>query len=256
MAINDRLLRVIQIFNTYGALTVLDVSIQAEVSRTAVYRIIETLCKSGYLRRVPGSSTFKLTWLVKTLSSGYRDESFVEEAGSVAITWLQEKVRWPTSLATPERGYMLVKESTRFRSPFVFDTGGVGLKLPMFTSAMGLAWFAHAPQQTKEIILDINARRSDMLPPAQAQLQLIMKQGWAIRTGGIQPRTASIAAPVFQDGVAVAAICITYSTAAISQQRAIHSFVPILIEASASISRAEPKVNRDRVFAPVAAVKQ
>jgi IclR family mhp operon transcriptional activator len=236
MAIDDRLLRVLRILNSHEAITVLDISRQARISRAAVYRITETLCEAGYLRRVPGTTMFKLTWLVKTLSAGYRDASLLEEAGAEAIYWLQEQVRWPTSLATPEKGYMVVRESTRFRSPFVFDTGGVGFKLPMYASAMGLAWFAFAPQQTKEIILEINLRRPDARPPTTAQLHLILEQGWAMRNGGIQPRTASIAVPVFLGGEAVGAISITYGTTVMSQHRAIKHFVPVLKEAASRIA--------------------
>jgi IclR family mhp operon transcriptional activator len=129
---------------------------------------------------VPESATFKLTWLVKPLSAGYRASSLVEEAGAEAVSWLQEQVRWQTSLATPEKGYMLVKESTRFRGLFVFDSGGIGFKPPMYTSATRLALLDFAPPQTQQIILDINARRIEARPQTQAHFRLIMERDWSM----------------------------------------------------------------------------
>jgi IclR family mhp operon transcriptional activator len=243
MAIDDRLLRVIRVLNAYGPMTVLELSRRAEFSRAAVYRIVETLCEGGYLRRITGTSSVQLTWLVKTLSSGYREADRVEEAGAEAISWLQEQVRWPTSLGIPEKGYILVKESTRFRSPFVFDMGGVGLKLPMYTSALGLAYFCSVPKETKEIIVDINGRRNQDKPPTPSQQRMIIERGWAMRKGGIQPKTASVASPIFFDGTAVGAICITFGVSVIPQAKAISQFVPPLREACQRVSTAllEPR---------------
>lgn len=238
MAIDDRLLRVLRAFNEIGASTVVGLSRHTAISRAAIYRIVETLCQAGYVRRVPGTSSYQITFMVKALSSGYREQTWIAEAGVEAISLLQEKVRWPTSLAVPEKAHMIVRETTRFRSPFVFDVGAVGLNLPMFTSALGLAYYASCDGKSRQIIDSLVADESAIYKPLSSQLRAIARRGYAVRSGGIDPGTASIAIPVLSREGAIGAICVTYANRALSQGQAVHELVPHLRDAARQIRAA------------------
>jgi IclR family mhp operon transcriptional activator len=239
MAIDDRLLRVLRALNEIGAVTVLDLSRHTGISRAAIYRILETLCEAGYVRRIPGSALYQITFLVKALSSGYREQTWIAEAGAKAIGWLQEQVRWPTSLAVPERAYMVVRETTRFRSPFVFDVGTVGLTLPMFTSALGLAYYANCDAKSQKILTSLatDGAASDK-PPLPSHVRAIARRGYATRIGGIDRNTGSIAVPLLSREGAVGAICVTYAKRAINEMQALHDFLPALRSTASRIMAA------------------
>lgn len=235
MAIDDRLLRILRAFNELGASTILDLARHTSISRPAIYRVVQALCEHGYLRRVSGTSVYRLTSKVRTLSSGYREEAWISEAGAEAICRLQEKVRWPTSLAVPERGHMVIRETTRFRSPFVFDMGMVGKQLPICTTALGLAYFAFCGPETQLIINRLVA--DEARTPSQAQLRIIQRRGFATRVGGVQPRTSSIAVPILSPEAAIGSICITYAKGAVTHAQAVGAFLPLLRDAAAQIMR-------------------
>jgi IclR family mhp operon transcriptional activator len=238
MAIDDRLLRILRAFNEVGAATVLELSRHTGISRAAIYRIVETLCQAGYVRRIPGTSTYQITFLVNALSSGYREQTWIAEAGVRAISWVQEQVRWPTSLAVPEKAHMVVRETTRFRSPFVFDIGAVGLNLPIFTSALGLAYYANCDQKSQQIIDRLLADEAATYTPLPSQLRAITRRGYAARSGGIDPRTASIAVPILSKDGAIGAICVTYAKVALSQTQAARELLPHLRHAALQITDA------------------
>jgi len=243
MAIDDRLLRVLRAMNEIGAVSVLDLSRYTGISRAAIYRIMEALGAAGYVRRIPGTAFYQITFLVRTLSSGYREQTWIAEAGAQAIGWLQEQVRWPTSLAIPERAHMVVRETTRFRSPFVFDVGTVGLTLPMFTSALGLAYYANCDLKSQKILTSLVTDGSASDKPLPSQVRAITRRGYATRIGGIDRNTGSIAVPLLSREGAVGAICVTYAKRAINERQALRDFLPPLRLAASRIIRAyEPSV--------------
>src|SRR5262249_24951775 len=142
MTVYDRVLVVLRSLNELGSCTVLELHRATGISRTATYRVVESLKRHGYVQQVPNDSRIRLTSEVRALSAGYREDDWSAEVGAAAIAQLQKEVSWPTSLATPRRDCMIVRQTTRYRSPFVFDEGTVGTRLPMLTSALGLAYLA------------------------------------------------------------------------------------------------------------------
>jgi IclR family mhp operon transcriptional activator len=147
MAATDvRLLRVLEALNNVGNPTVLDLARATGISRPAVYRIVEHLCRSGYAQRVPGDSRVRLTSKVRALSAGYRDDDRLGEVSRPILLRLQKDLRWPSSVASADKDRMVVRETNRYSSPFVFDAGGVGMRLPILASSLGLAYVAFCPQ--------------------------------------------------------------------------------------------------------------
>ena len=137
MATDDRLLQVLRALNEIGPCSVLDLNRATGISRQAIYRVIDSLSRHGYVQRIAGDTRFRLTSEVRALSAGYRDGNWIVEAGTPVLARLQHEVRWPSSLALPDKDKMVVRETNRHRSPFVFDRGGVGLRLPMLQSSLG-----------------------------------------------------------------------------------------------------------------------
>lgn len=238
MAIDDRLLRILRAFNERGPSSVMDLSEQTGISRPAVYRILHTLVEGGYVRRKPSGALYEVTELVLTLSAGYRQQSWISNAGARAMEALQERVRWPTTLTTHERGHMIVRETTRFRSPLVFDLATIGMQIPMFRTAMGLVFYAHCDAQVQAVIRKFASEEDRRAIPTDAQLALIRKRGYAMRFGGVQPTTSTIALPLLSRTGPIGAICVTYAKSALTATQAASEFLPLLRTAALDVMRA------------------
>jgi IclR family mhp operon transcriptional activator len=243
MATDDRILRVIRAVNELGACTVLDVHRATGISRPAVYRIVDNLCEHGYLRRIPMDSRFRLTAEIRKLSSGYRDDAWIVDVGAPVIGRLQQEFRWPTSLATPDKDKMIVRETTRYRSPFVFDTGNVGMHLPILRSSLGLAYISFCSPRTRQITLKLlrqsehpDDRVASNRVETERLLRNTVRRGYGYREGGITPTTSSISMPLIAERDVVGSICITFATSVVPQREAIAQFLPALREAAAEIT--------------------
>lgn len=243
MATDDRLLTVLRSLNEIGLCTVQDVHRATGISRQAVYRIVDSLCRHGYARRIPQDSRIVLTSAVRALSAGYRDDAVIVEMGTPILEALQREVRWPTSLTTLDKDRMVVRATTRYRSPFVFDQGRVGLRLPVLHSSMGLAYLAFSPRPTREIVLSLLRRSPDrwdgLARDAKATDQVLRntrQRGYAIRERGMEAKTNSIAVPILRDNEAVASVCVTYAAAALTRRQAVAELLPPLREAAERIA--------------------
>jgi IclR family transcriptional regulator, mhp operon transcriptional activator len=243
MATDDRILKVIRAANELGACTVLDLHRATGISRPAVYRVVENLCRYGYLRQIPKDSRFRLTAEIRKLSSGYREDGWIVDVGAPVIARLQQEFRWPTSLATPDKEKMIVRETTRYRSPFVFDTGNVGMHLPILLSSLGLAYISFCSPRTRQITLEL-LRQSDHPDDHVATnrveterlLRNTMRRGYGYREGGITPNTSSISVPLLTERDVVGSICITFATSVVPQRDALAQFLPALRNAAAEIA--------------------
>lgn len=245
MAIDGRLLTVIEAINILGVCTVLDVHRATGISRPAVHRIVESLCAFGYTERISASSSVRLTAKVLSLSSGYRPEHRLANKAALEFSSLQQRVRWPLSFATPQGDAMVIQETTRDRNPFVFDGGRVGLRLPMPTTAIGCAYLAYCDAGERADALDQwrgshaqEAGADQALAAARRRIDHAADKGFALRSGGAPERTSTIAVPLIVCGTAVGALCTTFPTSAMLLEEACATYVPELTNASRSIAAA------------------
>jgi IclR family mhp operon transcriptional activator len=243
MAIDARLLEVLEAINDLGICTVLDLHRATGLSRPAVHRIVESLCMFGYLERVNGGSAVRLTAKVLGLSAGYRPEQRLADSAAPLLQELQQRVRWPLSFATPQGDEMVVQETTRDTNPFVFDAGHAGLRLPMPPTAMGCAYLSACEAEERAGLLRDWAGKQPQSPGAEAAISLALrridhavKNGFALRSGGAERRTTTIAAPVVACGTAVGALCTTFPTSAMPLEKACAAYAPELISAAALLA--------------------
>jgi IclR family mhp operon transcriptional activator len=233
---------VLRALNEHAPCSVLDVHRATGISRQAIYRAVDHLGRHGYVQRIPGDGRIRLTSEVRALSAGYRDDDWIVEAGAPVLEHLQREVRWPTSLATADKGRMVVRETTRYRSPFVFDTGSVGLRLPILASSLGLAYLAFCDHGARQIILGLLRRSSDrwdaIARDAKATGRLLrttVQRGYGYRQGGLERQTSSVAVPIILDEGVVGSICVTFAKSSLTQSQAAAQFVPPLREAADEI---------------------
>jgi len=239
-----RALSVLRALNRENGATIVQLHAATKIPRPSLYRLITTLCRAGYVRRT-ADQTFRLTYLVRTLSDGLRDEEIVQEVAGPILDELQRDVIWPTDLATFLNYAMYLRQTTRRHSPLTLDRATVGWKLPMLHTALGRAYIAYCPRAECEAILDALERSNDSMNAIakdRAAVDKIIREtrsnGYGSRFKAITAKTGSIAIPLtFEDRV-VACIGITFIASALTPAEAAARYLKQLKAAGLRIESA------------------
>jgi IclR family transcriptional regulator, mhp operon transcriptional activator len=241
------MLLLIETLNEFGELSVLELEHKTKMSRPAIYRLLDVLVKFGYVRRFPDRARFRLTPAVNELNSrvGYR-EALVEVATPL-LNDLQKQIVWPVSLSCFHNGKMLTIVTTKQRSPFVFDRGGEGRRLPVLETAQGRAYLAYCGHDERKAILAFLKSSHDpedelIETPTKVRrlFGAVASKGFAVRTGKYPANTSSIAVPVLVDGNAVAAISVSFLTSAFKMNDAVEIFLPRLLSTATAVAASYP----------------
>ena len=112
-----RALTVLRQLNVENGATIRDLHRSTRISRTALYRILRTLCASGYVTTESEIESYKLTPLVRQLSEGFNEDAWISEVAGPLLDDLQKKVIWPTDLFAFFDDTMIMRRTTRRRAP-------------------------------------------------------------------------------------------------------------------------------------------
>jgi IclR family mhp operon transcriptional activator len=243
-----RTLDVLRALNQANGSTVAELHAMTEVSRPALYRILDEFRAAGYVAR-DDRGAFHLTHLVRCLSDGYRNEDRITHIASPVLDQLQRRVLWPTDLAFYANHAMYLRETTRRQSALVIDRAHVGLRLPIFSSALGLAYISYCADAEREGLIDA-LRRSDrpedqVARDARRVAQIIRQtrsDGYASRYRGAIPGVAStgtgtIALPLCVQNKVCACIAITFFSKVMSVDEAASRYLEDLKAACAEIEK-------------------
>ncbi len=205
------------------------------VDRTTIYRILHTLEAEGYVVRRPSDHRFMLTREVRKLADGFTEAEWVTQIGAVEIGTLHRAVGWPTNLATFDGERMLVRESTHRFSSLMIHRTMVGERVQM-GSSLGMAFAAHVAPELRDIMIGLVASDAGVSPTeAGRRLKTVRKQGHAIVSEALEADIGAIAAPVFHQGVVVAAINIVVPVKLMPTASIVHKLREPLLEAAKSI---------------------
>jgi len=251
----ERTVGVIRALNEHHGARVSDLTHVTGIPRPSLYRVLETLCALGYARRRGDDERYELTALVRSLSDGFNDESWVREIALPVMESLQHEIVWPTDLATFFGDAMYLRETTRRRSPLTIDNAMVGLRLPMLRSATGRVYLAYCSDAEREAILD-NLACSTAPEDAGARdrrhirnmLSLTRRNGYGQQHGEIFPKTAAIAVPIMHEERVMACLNISFIASALTPRDAAARYLNALRSASNTI---EEKIrSASRAVAP------
>ena len=81
----------------------------------------------------------------------------IERIGSARplVEALYQDIVWPTAVATLSGTMMVVRYSTDQKSPLAMERSPVGFRVPILTTAVGLAFLAHCGAQERRAILEM-----------------------------------------------------------------------------------------------------
>lgn len=247
----ERGLSVLAALENHSGLSLRDLHRQTELPKPTLLRILGTLEANGYARRRIGDGIWRRTARGQEEAPSSRLEALLLDIGGDVLDELCRRVVWPSDLAIYRRGAMQILETSRRLTPFVINRTGIGLRVPILQSGLGLAWFAFCSDEEREETLktliasddpyDRPARDRSAVDAIVAEARA---KGYGVRAKGYQPRrtmteekTSGIALPVFAHGRVIAAINLVWILAALDEEAFVRQHLADLREAAAAIGR-------------------
>src|SRR5690606_24547766 len=119
------------------------------------------------------------------------------------------KLVWPLDLSIYDNAAMVIEETTHGRSPLSIDRAMTGFRMPVLRTSAERAYLAFCPDRERELIVNHLNRwgdPADLFFLQNGWLERMVTEtrarGYALRDfGEFRAQTASIAVPVFSDGV-------------------------------------------------------
>lgn len=230
-----------------GIGSVVELARTTGIHRTTVKRLLETLRAEGVVDHRDGGGDYALTFEVRRLAEGYVGGDWIDRIAAPAMRARLPRLSWPSDLATPDAGSMLVRESTHRQSLLSQHRATIGVRIPMLGSALGRAWLAWCDDESRDATLAMLRGRDDALGRAARDTRAVnrlladtRRRGFALNLGELptEADVAAIAFPILERGRAVAAINLVFVRDAVSlaQIRARHA--PELGALAAEISAA------------------
>ena len=238
-------LEALTVLNPRDGATVSEVAQEIRLPRTTVYRVLETLCESGFVYRDAADERYRLTVLVGALSAGFEDDAWVTRIGKPCLFELGDSIVWPVYIATLTEGRLIVREVTDHRSPLAIEPFSAGMELPLMTSSAGRLYLAHCAETERAALLGQSVLAFD---PEELSRRLaeVRKRGYA-DTSSMRRLVdeGSISVPVHLAPGALATLTVRFATAAVPLNTAIERFLPKLRHCAVKIGTAFSQAKTD-----------
>jgi len=239
----ERGLALLVAMNRRKLASVMELARDTQLPRPTVYRLLETLSRTGFVTRANSSDRYCLARQVRTLSDGFADDEWIGEIAAPLMADFTRKLVWPLALMTFDEGKMLVRETTHPASSLSIDYGMVGRRLPMLLTAAGRVYLAFAADSERAAILDMlthSEASEDRLAKEAARLRAMFKtiraQGYALQDREINPRTTGIAVPIRLDRRVIGSLSVILISSAMTIEEAVQRFVEPLHAVASRIS--------------------
>jgi IclR family transcriptional regulator, mhp operon transcriptional activator len=214
--------------------------------RTTVKRLLETLRMEGLVHHKDVGASYALGFEVRRLSEGYVGADWVDQVAAPAMRTHLRALSWPSDLATPDSGFMIVRESTHRFSLLSQHRATIGIRIPMLVSAIGRAWLTWCAEDEREATLALLQERQDSfgeLARDRAYVRSILretrKRGYAMNKGewSAEASVVAIAFPIRVGEHAIGAVNLVFQSKQISEREIAVRYVPLLRNLAEEISR-------------------
>jgi len=201
----ERMFDIVELLNRCRGASITELSSKSGFSRRAVDRMLVSLTKYGYVRRLETDGKYYLSHLIRKLSDGFSDEEWVADMASPILLDLCKKITWPCDLSTFKNDAMYLRDTARRFSPFSVDWITVGERFPMMISGAGRAYLTFCPEEEQNEILELLRGSSDKFDllvnkPGYVKkfIEATRRQGYGLRCREhiYDGRTDSVAVPI------------------------------------------------------------
>lgn len=245
-----------------GAASITALATATGLHRTTVKRLLETLRSERVVESLRESGLYQLTFEVRRLAEGYGATDWIDRIAVPLMFERLPQLLWPSDIATPDGGFMVVRESTHRGSTLSQHRAMIGTRLPMPFTALGRAWLAWCGDTEREAVLALLAARDDEIGAAardrRAMARLVAatrRRGHATNEGEwlAQADFGAIAMPVRVgiNGRVAAAVNLVVPRSAMRSRALLRRQVPALADLVRTIgerlgAESDPRASRDQ----------
>lgn len=232
-----RAVQLLECLNQHPVTSIAQLHLQTGIPKPSLVRLLQTLEGLGYVRRAPKVGAYLLTSKVRILASGYHSEPRIIEVLAPLLDEMTESIKWPAAVAVPDNGAAVIRYSTIANSPLALLHSSIDMRLSLFTRALGRAYLAFCEDEEREALISLadvadnpeNAVVRDRRS-LDATLELVRRQGYAMRDPKVRPVSKTLAIPVFDTHRVVASVGITWFTSTMSDEEAVRRYLGMLQE--------------------------
>lgn len=227
----ERAFAILRELNRLSDASVEELAKAAALPWPTTFRMLETLERLDYVKRGAGGTRFRPAIGVRTLSAGFRDETWVSQIAAPGLARLTKETGWPATFSTLAGCEMIIREATHNQTALAVEYGMLGRKIPLLISSGGRVYLSFASKVERENLLSIlrerggeDARNANSETLARSVRQ-IRRLGYAQRVRGTMPLTSSMAVPVCIEGRVIGCITIIWIASAISMREAVDRYL-------------------------------
>ena len=179
---------------------------ELKLSKSNVYRLLETLRESSYVSRVDGGKAFELTLKMWRLGATAAARLDVKDAAAPYLLELRDRTKETSRLTVLQGDLGICIDQVETQHPLRVQTpiGGV---LLLYCSATGKAMLAFQPSEVIERVSGSMEKFTPATATTQkellAELEQIRREGFAINRGERIEGVCGVAAPVMDRSGAV-----------------------------------------------------
>jgi IclR family mhp operon transcriptional activator len=213
--------------------------------RTTVKRLLETLRAEGLVHHKDVGASYALGFEVRRLAEGYVGADWIDQVASPTMREHLRALSWPSDLATPDSGFMIVRESTHRFSLLSQHRATIGIRIPMLVSAIGRAWLTWCAEEEREATLSLLRERTDSIGElardagyVKRVLRETRRRGYALNKGEwlAEASVVAIAFPIRIGEHAIGAVNLVLQRNQVSERELSMRYVPLLRALSEEIS--------------------
>lgn len=240
----ERAIEVLQALNRRPLSTLQELHRDTGLPKPSIVRLLRTLEAKGLAAKSSTYGTYQLLGQVKSLASGFHHEPRIVEVAEEMMIEFTRQEGWPLSLALFNINAMVVRACTIRFTALSLEHAAINRRLSLLDHAMGRAYLAFSESNEQAILLAI--LRSDQQlhsvdPTGDDAIAMMIKrvreQGYALRDPAVNPRSSTMAVPVFENGRVVATLGFTWISAAMTVEQAAQRYLARLNAIAGEITR-------------------
>ena len=239
----ERAIDLLQALNRRPLSTLQELHHDTGLPKPSIVRLLRTLEAKGLAAQSSSYGAYQLLGGVKSLASGFHHEPRVVEVAEELMIDFTRREGWPLSLGLLDLDAMVVRACTIRFTALSLEHSAIDRRLSLLSHAMGRAYLAHSASHEQAILLSILRERHPERAALDeevvaAMIALTRERGYALRDPMSDPRSSTIAVPVFESGRVVATLGFTWITAAMTVPHAIERYLPGLRDLARTITAA------------------
>ncbi len=240
-----RALQVLEALNRQPVATLTFLHAETGIPKPSIIRLLQTLAHCGYVRHAGQRGEYLLTSKVSVLNSGYHSEPRIVDVVGPLLDAVTAELKWPAALALPDLDAVVIRYSTVPQSPLSLHHSSLNMRLSLVSRALGRAYLAFCDEAEREALIalvtasappeDAVVRRRSTL---EAELELVRRNGYALRDPRVRPVSNTLALPVFDQSRVVGSIGLTWFSSTMKPVEAVRRFLEPLQSVADAARRA------------------